>query len=259
MIKRSISGLMLLLLMALFFVKAGYSTGITVMFVLNMLVFSELVRIFGAGRPLIILSLCLTVLCFFSGVMRPDTMLPVFFFSLSIFFIYSIVRDNSGLDHMILFCYQFLLINTMFVCATHLFVSRSRDLLLYVLLLVFLYDTSAYFFGVRFGTNRITPVISPKKSWEGLLGATFTVLVAAIFFIYNTELYPRSVLGFITVILVIFAPAGDLAISILKRNRGVKDSGSIIPGHGGILDRVDSFIFLIPIIYFLGEHYVWFN
>jgi phosphatidate cytidylyltransferase len=127
-----------------------------------------------------------------------------------------------------------------------------RALVLAILGLTFLYDVAAFFIGRYWGRHPLAPTISPRKSVQGLIGATFvTLLVASVlprsFGPFDTEL-KLFALG-LTV--VIFAPLGDLAESLLKRDLGIKDMGSILPGHGGMLDRVDSAIFVGPAVFYL--------
>ncbi len=127
-----------------------------------------------------------------------------------------------------------------------------RALVLAILGLTFLYDVAAFFIGRYWGRHPLAPTISPRKSVQGLIGATFvTLLVASVlprsFGPFDTEL-KLFALG-LTV--VIFAPLGDLAESLLKRDLGIKDMGSILPGHGGMLDRIDSAIFVGPAVFYL--------
>ncbi|WP_124643255.1 MULTISPECIES: phosphatidate cytidylyltransferase [Amniculibacterium] len=109
-------------------------------------------------------------------------------------------------------------------------------------------DSFAYFSGRLFGKHKMAPKISPKKTWEGFAGGVVLTLILG-FFIekYFPELRGNwMVVGFLV---ATFAPLGDLVESQLKRSFGVKDSGNIIPGHGGVLDRLDSFIICVPVIY----------
>ncbi len=109
-------------------------------------------------------------------------------------------------------------------------------------------DSFAYFSGRLFGKHKMAPKISPKKTWEGFAGGVILTLILG-FFIekYFPELRGNwIVVGFLV---STFAPIGDLVESQLKRTFGVKDSGNIIPGHGGILDRLDSFIICAPVVY----------
>lgn len=109
-------------------------------------------------------------------------------------------------------------------------------------------DTFAYLAGRLFGKHKMAPSISPKKTWEGFSGGVLLTLVLSFFV---EKYYPELrgnwiVVGFL---ISIFAPLGDLVESRLKRIFSVKDSGAVIPGHGGILDRLDSFIICTPVLY----------
>ena len=107
-------------------------------------------------------------------------------------------------------------------------------------------DTGAYCFGTLFGRHRLFERISPKKSWEGSLGgALVAVVVAFLLARYDDSLTLLQWLGFALVV-VIFGTWGDLVESLLKRQLGIKDSGTILPGHGGMLDRFDSSLLALP-------------
>lgn len=109
-------------------------------------------------------------------------------------------------------------------------------------------DSFAYVFGRIFGKHKMAPTISPKKTWEGFAGGVICTLILGFFIEQNMPELRGNwiIIGFLT---SVFAPLGDLIESQLKRTFGVKDSGNIIPGHGGILDRLDSFIICAPVIY----------
>jgi len=116
-------------------------------------------------------------------------------------------------------------------------------------IIIWMYDTSAYLVGIKFGKKRICERISPKKSWEGAIGGLFfTLLLAIILSFYFPFLSTIEWIGFATII-VIFGTLGDFAESMLKRNANIKDSGNFFPGHGGILDRFDSVLLSIPFVY----------
>lgn len=109
-------------------------------------------------------------------------------------------------------------------------------------------DTFAYLTGKFFGKHKMAPKISPKKTWEGFAGGVVLTLVLGFF----VEQYFPELRGnwmIVGLLVSIFAPLGDLVESQLKRSFAVKDSGNIIPGHGGVLDRLDSFIICAPVIY----------
>ena len=121
----------------------------------------------------------------------------------------------------------------------------------FLLTVVFACDTGAFYFGRSFGKHKLHERVSPGKTWEGAFGGVFCSLLAAMLFIKFIDLHPFNVsLILLVITLAIASQIGDLAESVLKRNQGVKDSGSILPGHGGILDRIDGLLFAIPVLFF---------
>ncbi len=118
-----------------------------------------------------------------------------------------------------------------------------------ILVLIWLNDSFAYFTGKRFGKNKLYPRISPGKTWEGTIGgAVFTLAFSyVVFMIFNDFSFEKW--AGIALIVAVFGTIGDLVESMLKRSKGVKDSGKIMPGHGGALDRFDSFIFVLPFVW----------
>jgi phosphatidate cytidylyltransferase len=128
---------------------------------------------------------------------------------------------------------------------------------LYWTLLIFICiwstDTFAYFIGSKFGKHKLIPDISPKKSIEGAIGGIMgSILIAIVVTLFIPGFLSIISAFFIGILIAIFAQLGDLIESAIKRSRGVKDSGSILPGHGGILDRVDSWLTVFPMIYIIG-------
>ncbi len=115
-------------------------------------------------------------------------------------------------------------------------------------ILIWSSDSFAYFTGRLFGKHKMAPKISPKKTWEGFAGGVIFTLILG-FYIKQKMPDMRGNWMVIGLLVSVFAPLGDLVESQLKRTFGVKDSGNIIPGHGGILDRLDSFIICAPIVY----------
>ena len=119
-------------------------------------------------------------------------------------------------------------------------------------------DTMAYLTGILIGKHKIAPVLSPKKTVEGciggVVGATLIGLIYSLIFKDDlSKVYDNPVLLFtiVSAVASVVSMIGDMAASAIKRNKDIKDYGSLIPGHGGILDRFDSVIFVAPIIYFL--------
>ena len=125
-------------------------------------------------------------------------------------------------------------------------------LLLAIFIFIWVNDTGAYLVGSRWGKRRLAPSISPKKSVEGSIGGLLLVLLSAV--VLRLLLFPE--LSWLSILLIaavvaIFGTIGDLFESSLKRQAGVKDSGKLIPGHGGILDRIDSLLLAVPAVYLL--------
>ncbi|MBS1963778.1 MAG: phosphatidate cytidylyltransferase [Bdellovibrionales bacterium] len=128
----------------------------------------------------------------------------------------------------------------------------GKHWILIFLFIVWANDVGAYFAGKRFGKRKLFPHISPKKTWEGALGGWLTSVVIAL--IYKAAFFRQlSWFGSISIatILSVVAPVGDLAESFLKRAFDKKDSSSILPGHGGFLDRFDAVVFSLPVMYAL--------
>jgi phosphatidate cytidylyltransferase len=124
--------------------------------------------------------------------------------------------------------------------------------LMFALLLSWAGDTTALYVGKAFGRHKLAPIISPKKTWEGAFGSIAGALIAG--GIYAHYLIPDTRLAIILPLAIagnIAGQLGDLAESALKRRAGIKDSGSSLPGHGGWLDRIDSILFTVPVIYAL--------
>lgn len=134
-----------------------------------------------------------------------------------------------------------------------------KEVLTLLLLVTFSMDTGAWFFGKNFGKHKLWPAVSPKKTIEGFIGGIFTSAVlgsvAWHFFFGNLQWYYSVIFGLCGAL----SQVGDLVQSKVKREFGIKDSSNLIPGHGGIYDRIDSLIFLSPffaiVVKYLGRHF----
>lgn len=128
--------------------------------------------------------------------------------------------------------------------------SQGGYLILSILISIWLCDSAAYFIGSAYGLHKLIPRISPKKSWEGAIaGFIFSVVGMVVSKSFMLEFLSLADAIIIGIIIGVFGQIGDLVESLIKRDTNVKDSSSIIPGHGGILDRFDSLLFTAPIVY----------
>lgn len=132
--------------------------------------------------------------------------------------------------------------------------SEGLWLLMFVFIAVALTDIGAYYFGVKFGKHKLAEVISPKKTVEGAIGGGLCAIVASALAVFYTDLsLCQAIIG--GLIVTLSAQLGDLSESLIKRDAGVKDSSNILPGHGGMLDRFDGYIFAIPVAYYYFMHF----
>ena len=128
----------------------------------------------------------------------------------------------------------------------------GRNWVFFVLFVTFASDTVAFFVGRALGRHHLAPGISPGKTWEGTVAGVFGAIIVSLFFILPTplilhiSLWQAILLGFLV---SVFGQCGDLVESLLKRNMGVKESGKLMPGHGGVLDRTDSIVFAGIVVY----------
>lgn len=113
------------------------------------------------------------------------------------------------------------------------------------------YDIAAYASGSFFGKRPMAPTISPKKSWEGAIGATLFIFVLALLIGPLFDPFDAAAAAMVAAAVAVLAPIGDLAESLIKRDLGVKDMGALLPGHGGMLDRIDALLLVAPAFYWI--------
>ena len=131
--------------------------------------------------------------------------------------------------------------------------DNGRNWVFFALFTTFASDTTAFFVGRALGKRRLTPQISPGKTWEGAIGGIIGAIIVSLLFILPTPLtlhlnWGQAIL--LGLLVSIFGQLGDLVESLFKRNMGAKDSGRLLPGHGGMLDRMDSIIFAGLVVYY---------
>lgn len=167
-----------------------------------------------------------------------------------------IIKSVFGLLTLIPFYWGMMLLRS--VNIDHDF-YHGAELLMFVFLLVWAADTGAYFFGKRFGKHKLAANVSPGKTIEGFLGGLLSAMLVAVAASCFFTVPKEKLLFFFSVAFVtsIVSALGDLNESVFKREAGLKDSGTLLPGHGGILDRIDSLTAAVPV--FAVLYLIWFN
>ena len=270
LIKRSITGLIFItiLISSIYLSRYSFSALFLIISILGVLEFYRLCKKTNASPQTIsgvIISVIIFVIAFFhaSGNIKSTSWLVVI--PLSVFiFINELYRKKTnpftniaytflGLIYVTL---PFALLNYLVIDNTPTGVIFSPHLLLGIFYLMWVSDSGAYLTGSAFGKHKLFERISPKKTWEGTIGGSIAALLAAwIISMFYKEL---TLSGWLIVALinVVIGAYGDLTESLFKRSIAIKDSGKILPGHGGILDRFDSIILASPIVYVYLEIFV---
>lgn len=203
-------------------------------------------------------ALALTVLLFAHGLtFLNEIILYGLFYASLIFWLVIIVliiaKPQFLLDikvkHSLMLILGLLVIGLTFVSLyqIRLGFAQGPNLLMYLLLLIWIADSGAYFAGRAFGKHKLSPLISPGKSLEGVVGGLVACLLFSLLAINYLSIENNVIFIMMSVFIAVVSVFGDLFESIMKRRANVKDSGSILPGHGGILDRIDSLIAAAPV------------
>lgn len=180
------------------------------------------------------------------------TKLELAFAAVILLLVYSVlVKNQFTFDDV-----AFVVLGALYVGIGFYYFIETRNAglqyVIFALLIVWTTDSGAYFTGRKFGKNKLWPEISPNKTVEGFVGG---ILIAVLFAIGMQLVMPVTsswlLLIVVTIISSIFGQMGDLVESAIKRHYDVKDSGNLLPGHGGILDRFDSLLFVLPLLHFL--------
>ena len=187
------------------------------------------------------------------GTSYSETTFSFLFALLGIVSIYEMWKLRKGKTKVLAFLYVLIpfFVIQLFGMTDHDYPNSPFDPshILFMFVLTWTFDTFAYLFGVRFGKTKIMPSVSPKKSWEGFVGGFIFTIISA----YLTVSYFPSIELNHAIVISLFLPftatLGDFVESHYKRQAGVKDSGDFIPGHGGMLDRMDAFMITIPLLY----------
>ncbi|MCA0348109.1 MAG: phosphatidate cytidylyltransferase [Flavobacterium sp.] len=259
-LKRAISGAVyiILLLSCIIYSKESLAILFSILLVFGVYEFSKMTSVnFYAG----IIIAGISYYFFYDKHHNPFINKGVTFFSIAVsirllYFLFQKSEKNFNIitQYILLIGYiifPFILINYVPIGNK----GYNSDILITIIILIWTNDTFAYLIGKNFGKNKLFPSVSPKKTVEGFVGGLFFSIIAGVliskFYINPKPSYLNTsilIWSISAIIISIFSTLGDLIESKLKRIVGVKDSGVIMPGHGGILDRLDSIIFVIPFI-----------
>jgi phosphatidate cytidylyltransferase len=200
--------------------------------------------------PLIIAGLILYAGCIQIALCGTARLIIIYAFYILTLIIAELYRNKPAPMHNLAFallgqCMVALPFSMLNLIAT----AENIHWILALFFLIWITDTGAYLTGMLLGKHKFFERISPKKTWEGFIGGALFAIAGSLVFWYffpNVPVWQWIVFG---ILVVIFGTYGDLFESLLKRTVQIKDSGNILPGHGGILDRFDSLLFAIPVIY----------
>jgi phosphatidate cytidylyltransferase len=258
-VQRTLSGIVYLVVIigSLFLGRYGFGAIFLIIGILALHEFFNLLDI-PDQSPVAIMGLITGVIAFILGFLTASGMLPLQYMALLvlapivilIFALYTKHLETGMIGSVLLgIIYVIIPITAMNYLAFYETHAYNHRIILGVFILIWINDTGAYVTGSLFGRHKLFPRISPKKSYEGLAGGTLFTLAAAfgMKYIMGTLLNTGDwmIIGFITCILAVY---GDLTESMFKRKADKKDSGSVMPGHGGILDRFDSILFVVPAV-----------
>ncbi len=236
-------------------------------FVITMLGLFEFYKLWrnGGKQPQVNLGMALGALTYLGLAALSNQLLDMRFLLLllplvMIVFMGELYRNKlSPFENIALTLLGVLYIAVPFGLLNFLYLSSSNIfyiLLLSYFVLLWINDTFAYLFGMTFGKHRLFERISPKKSWEGSIGGGLTTILAAWIFSRFEVSIPFIHWAVIAAIIVVTGTLGDLVESMMKRSLQIKDSGNILPGHGGILDRFDAVLISAPIVFVYVELFV---
>jgi phosphatidate cytidylyltransferase len=210
-------------------------------------------------RPATLLGLCATAAVMFAAYWRGEQALPLVlvlvFVTSMLWYMFDVV-DARPMINVAVTVMAFVWVGLLGSYASLLLkAAHGKGLLLGAVLVTVAADVSAYFAGSQFGSRPLAPGVSPGKTFEGLLvGAVGAVVVGAVI---GLKLHPWGTLAHgveLGVVVAVVAPIGDLCESMIKRDLHLKDSGALLPGHGGLLDRFDSLLFVLPATYYLAQY-----
>lgn len=261
-LKRILSGILGFPLVVLIFIFGNsYAIDITISFVALIAMHEYLKALKKIGNPLKILSYISCLIIAFLHIIPKEylgfSLAIIISCIMTVLFVKVIItkmKTNLSDIMITLFGIAYIVFFSSFIPLLYGTII-GKYLVWYIFIAAWGTDTCAYFIGSKYGKHKFSK-ISPKKSIEGCIGGTLgAIIIAIIYTIFINKLGNLNIsyiyIGLVTILLSILSQIGDLAASSIKRTVGIKDFGNLIPGHGGILDRLDSVIFIAPFAYFL--------
>ncbi len=195
-----------------------------------------------------------TVLCFLSEIMMMfvpgEQFSAVLALWLVVLFIVELCKGKVATDGVVYPFVITVLIGIALRCVDQVYALNFSGglVMLYICLACFMCDTGAYFIGVAIGKHKMIPAVSPNKTWEGSIGGYLTGLLSSLIFgLFFLQEFPLILIVSGSLLLPLVAQVGDLSFSSIKRRFEIKDFSNLIPGHGGILDRIDSLVFCLMV------------
>jgi len=249
---RSISGL---LYVALLVTSAGWCdlAFFTVIFIFSSLALWEFQRLIHHRSPVSFVLFGLLTYQLFNGNLQPNLHQILLGITLltSIYLHTVSAKKKFYCTFPKKYSHIFLLIGSAYfiLACVKLKGIQQNSITIIMYLMIWTNNSFAYLFGKRLGKNKLFPSISPKKSWEGFWGGALMCLILGFGFMLLDSNYPKWTFPILALLIVFTATVGDLIQSKFKRQAKVKDSGSLIPGHGGFFDRMDSVLFSAPFVY----------
>lgn len=228
-----------------------------IMFIITFFAFSEFVTMFRQ-KKYFVFAPSVVMLLFTMDYLRKSPQMAIYLMAASVLVISSVallgkdpVEEKYKRIVIYLAGYTYLLMTLSFFPLLRDYPVNGKMWFLFAMIIPWLCDSGAYFAGIKLGRHKFAPAISPKKTWEGALGGLVVSILGGVAFCYIV--FKGDYLLFSIAAAAICSSAGqigDLVESLFKRGAGVKDSGNLFPGHGGILDRLDSLLFSVVSVYF---------
>ena len=262
---RILSGIVLIILSLIFLIIGG-NLLLAVCAIISVMGLWELYRVFKIqNTPLAWVSYAAAVVFYLN--LKFQFMDDIFLLIMAIIIalmcilVFAWPRYHAGQIMKIVFGFFYVAVMISFVYQTRM-LEGGIVLVWLIFICSWVCDACAYFIGSKFGKHKMTPQLSPKKSWEGALGGIAGAFIVTLIFGFIVRGYLGVNVRFVIVMAIVCAVGGlaaeigDLCASAIKRNYKIKDYAKLIPGHGGIMDRFDSVIFTAPIIYFLAYYFI---